>query len=629
MENRFLLTLSCLGMMVPAALAQPAAEPLHQLLQRCELVPGETAAGARARAAVFSALGVLPADTDSFATLCRLGDFADLLGGTGLDMLGSDLLGELDGMALGMSQTAVRDLQRMLPLFEVLSEGNDELADAWVEKANDDAARAIVAQQRECQQQAAAKLVEATRNFHLAPIYLTLTCRPGGERLLQQLSVLPLMLPVEPDSGVEMMVRNGWRGFCLHGNRFNLEAANMAPEYEAQLQKNLQNARIYLAARAVKNHLVVVLCSNLDEVKLPSSPHKSLLNTDKMKPFDAYLNRQVWAAGFSSPAVVDLRESLNLHAYRSTASFIRGVLARMGSDNEAGPAAVDAVDALLNMLTRLMQPKKEAEQMLVWQEDAVYMHFVCDAGGQSFAPGQLTMLPRAKDADTVLYVASTPIKGTPEMNVEAVLDHVVSVQKGYLGTLNADFAKSEGDAMPEWQKIRPWMTKLLAGFRKMGQSLSGNGALLVRNLGTAATNVCPVHVMLQAETTDPAGLQESGAMVQDAVNELGGAAKADDFKLNIQIEGSSAWLSNVPGATASMGATATTPVGGGAVFSLNLAAAARAMEETARRTNAPEAQESAMQMRMAADYVEKVEGCARTSGNQLHTTLRFVPAQAK
>ena len=194
MNKLALLSFALAFLQLPAP-AQLAANPLEKLAGlQAEALSAPLSPDARNK--VYSALAGLPADTDSFVVVNRLGELAALALEVESPVPWAEMASELDGAALGITRRTVEDLQRLQPLFQLLSVAETDIADTWVAKAQDDAARAIVAVQREQQVADGASLVQATKDFHLAPIYMVLTARPGGEGLMQQLSMLPLMMPL-------------------------------------------------------------------------------------------------------------------------------------------------------------------------------------------------------------------------------------------------------------------------------------------------------------------------------------------------------------------------------------------------------------------------------------------------
>ena len=567
--------------------------------------------GPKARARVFPALAALPADTDSFFAVSKLGEA--LAGGLAAVIPGADAVAELDGFALGMSEAAVRDLERLMPLFQVLSQAEAIAADQWSEKATPEAARAIVAQQRESRHRAGELLVQATRDFHLAPIYVVLTCKPGSESLLHQLSVLPLMVPVEADGPLVLMARGSSRGFYLRGDSIDLSQADLAPEHETEISRNLQHARLYVMAEVIGNKLVLAVCSNLDEVKLPRRAAQSLLGTPGMAAFDSLMARDAVALGVSSPAVVKMREELNLSAYRGAAAFIGAVFKRLGEENAAMGSAAKAVDQLLQQLEVLLKPAQGAEQMMLWREpDGFCLQLVTDAGDLSFAPGVLSYGAHHDAPGTLFFAESTPMTGLPAVDVPGLFQLVEEVQQAYINTLLPEYAEAEARSLRELQQARPGLEKLAAGGQKIASALGGSVAVLVQE-GDAAM---PAAFSLRADVADAPVLDEGIRQIQEAAAELelpacfGGAGP-----LQVQQQDNAVLVSTGRGLPLALpqGGTA---VQGGSVFSLNVQALAGELN----RVRASEADVAAM----LASAVKKLEGASTIRGKRLYSTLRVV-----
>ena len=582
--------------------------PESLLAQESQPAPAELSPKVRAR--VFPALAALPADTDSYFAVSKLGDiFAGLLTG---EIPGADVVAELEGFALGMSEPAVRDLERLMPLFQVLTSAESIAADQWREKATPEAARAIVAQQREASHRAGEMLVQATRDFHLAPVYVVLTCKPGSEALLHQLSVLPLMIPVEPDGPLVLMARGSSRGFYLRGDSIDLTEAELAPEHESEIARNLQHARLYVMAEVIGNKLVFCVCSNLDEVKLPRRAAQSLLGTQKMAAFDALMKRDAVALGSSSPAVVNMCEESNLCAYRGAAAFIGAVFKRLGGENAAMGSAANAVEQLLQQLETLLSPAQGTEEMMLWREpEGFCMQLVSDAGNLSFAPGVLSFGAYHDAPDTLFVAESTPLQGLPAVNVPGLLQLVEEVQQAYINTLLPEYAEAEARSLRELQQARPGLEKLANGGQKIALALGGSMAVLVQEGDAAAKTPA---FSLRAAVADAPGLDEGIGLLREAAAELklpasfGGAGS-----LQVQQQNNAVLVSTGSGLPLALpqGGIA---VQGGAVFSLN----AQALSRELQRTGDAEADAAAI----LASTVKKLEGASTIRGKRLYTTLR-------
>ena len=615
MNKRALFSLALSFLAFPVS-GQQGGEPLAKLQALNMEVPTQLSVKARER--VFSALGALPSDTDSFMAVNKLGALAGMVQEQTAPVPGMELAAELDSFAIGITARTVQDLQRLKPLFQVLSAAQDEVAETWAARANEDAARAIVAVKREQKEADGEKLVQATKDFHMAPIYMVLTARPGGETLLQQLSVLPLMLPMGTDAPVEMTVRRGWRGFCVHGHMLDLSAAELTPEHENQIQTSLQKARLYVLARTVGNKLVLVICSNPDEVKIPAKAADSALALPQMDAFDSILPRKAWAVGYSSPAVVKLREELNLFDYQYVATFMERVFLRLAGENEACAAAASAVKSLLNTATQFLPAQQGAERVSVWEEDALYLHLVGGAGTQRFASAPLRYSSLAGFPSTVLYAESTPVAGVPVLDIPTVLNHVEAAQRGYKATLQPELAREMETAMQRLQQYRPAMEQLGTGFQKWHAELAGSGAVLLREAATGAPQT--FDFSLRGEFADESTAAGTASLLQRGFAAAGPWASRCP---SVETSGATVLVSYGASSLGLVPPESAVQVPGGALFSLNLPALVRMLEKMDPQGQNADVQRVLENARDAAGWLERVDAAACTSGDELHALIRL------
>lgn len=618
MMNRASFVSLALAFSAVPLFAQTPAVSLPELLEQAVLSP--TSASLAERTAAFPALAALPADTDSFLAVGRLGELVTMAGGAdaaaGMPMLA--MTGGLESLALGVSEEAARDLQRLAPLLELMTQSNPGWMDAWMNQAEPAAALAIVAQQREDTEKNIEQLVQYTQDFSLAPIYMVLSAKPEMQMLLHQASMLPLMIPVEPGGPVELTAQGAWRGFCIKGNLVDLSDAGLSPEQEARLKENLSKVQVYVMARVVGNKLVLAITSDMGMVKLPASADKSLLASDKMSAFDGCMNKSPWAVSYTSPGLVNLSANLDSNGYRSVARFVGNVLRRVGKQNDRCARAAVALESLEQSLTALVPPSSHAEKLMVWQDEALFVHVVSDARGYSFAPGTLSArLP--KDADKcMLFAESTPLQAElPVMPAVApTLDNLVTALNGCKATLLPEYAAEVDKQLKMLEAARPGLEKLAAGAEKLGSALTGNTTLLVQESSPGAK--CPVQFCLRAGVADTATLNEAGAMLQGGAKSL---CSDDAISLHVTHDTNTLLVSSTPEGIAMP--TSSQPVQGGMVFSLQLAPLARAVERTSVSCSNPEVCES---LQVGASIVERVDGAATTRDGMMHTLLRVQPA---
>lgn len=623
--KRYLMALAASCMLGAVAHAQPLVQMLEQILspQSVSLTPEQ-------RAARFSALAALPADTDSFFALAGLGEMARRMQDADSDagQMAAAMVTELDGFALGMSQAAVQDLQRLLPLWQASMLSLSDWMVEWSRKATPDAALAIAAQGREQEQKLGETLVQATRDFHLAPIQLVLSCKPGGQNLLHLLSVLPLMVPVEPGGLVSLVAHGACRGFCLRGDKLDLDELELAPEHEAQIKENLKKVNLYLLAQVQGNHLVVTLCSNPDELPAMPALADSVLATARMQEFDAELGHEPLVLGYSSPTAVNLREEWNMSAYYAVPRDLALVFSRLVDTSASMAPAVAAIEQMLSQLASLVPSKDTAERFVAWKQDAAYyLRLSSDACGHTFEPGSFSLLQELQNPDTAIFAESTGVKGMPQVDFTALMNNVQLVQQAYLDTLAAEHAATRASELDELRQLRPVADKAVAVLNTASLAEGGSVSLLLRGKGASATTGVPVSLSLRADVADPAAMRTGVEQFRQSVQALTQADSSASCPMEVQSGERCILFTNDEQGLPLSSSQPPVRVSGGAVFSLNLPALASALEAAARVSASKDLQQSAASIKEISASLQMVEGAMTTHDDQIHTLIRFTPAQ--
>lgn len=625
MMKHALMALAAICTLGTVAYSQPLLQMLEQIQspQTAALTPDQ-------RAARFSALAALPADTDSFFALAGLGQMARSVQGADSDagQMAAAMVTELDGFAMGMSQAAVQDLQRLLPLWQVSMLSFSDWMEEWSSKAAPDAALAIVAQGREQEQKLGETLVQATRDFHLAPIQLVLSCKPGGQNLLHQLSVLPLMAPVEPDGPVSLVAHGACRGFCLRGDKLDLDELELAPEHESQIKENLKKVNLYLLAQVQGNYLVVTLCSNPDEIPPMPALADSVLATARMQEFDAELVREPMMLGYSSPAAVNLRDELNMIPYYAVPRDLALIFSRLVDARASMAPAVAAIEQMLSQVAALVPRKDTAERFVAWKQDsAYYLRMSGDACGHAFEAGSFSQLQELRNPDTAIFAESTGVKGMPQVDFPALMNNVQLVQQAYLDTLTAEHAATRAAELAELQQLRPVADKAVAALNSARLAEGGSVSVLLRGKGSSATPGVPVSFSIRADVADPAAIRTGVEQFRQSVQTLTQADSPASCPIEVQTgERCILFTSDEQGLPLSS-SQPPVQVRGGALFSLNLPALATALDDAARVSASKDLQQSAASIKEISASLQMVEGVMTTRDDQVHTLIRFTPAQ--
>lgn len=616
-----------LSSLLPALYAQDAPGVMNELLGI--LAEPSTVLSAKARARCVPALGLLPADTDSFFALAQLDELIPCIlsqnkAFTGVELAGA-LAGELDSVAVGVSPRSVQDMQRMQPLLQVLMSDLGLVGENWKAQAKDAVARAIVAVEREQQFIDGETLVQATRDFHLAPLYMVVAAKPGGESLLQQLSVLPLMLPLSTDSPIEMTASNGWCGFCVRGDRLDLSVAELTPEQESAIRRNLAKARLYVVTRIVGNKLLLVVCSNLKDVKIPGRVSDSALSTPQMASFDSCIQQGVWALGYSSPAVVKLRENLNLFDVLNSASFMEKVFSRLSSEAETYATAAAAIRSLVQKAAAYMPRQQGAERVLVWGDNPIRLYMSGASAGLSFAAGDLRFPEYAACQTTAVYVESTPLKGGVQMNPTEILDDVEKVQRGYTYSLRTGESEYSDSPLAAFLQRRPASDDLFRGFQMLGDTPRGSTAWIVQADEPSAGTPC--GIFMSGEVADAAAMPEIREKLRNGLNAL-----LPEIPFTPQIEGAGNEVTMMHGSSMPKASARRIPIAGGCVFGINMPALVRVMGALAGGNSESRreiADTPGGSVGLSTGYVDRVDGALCTDKGEIHCLLKVTPASEK
>ena len=626
--------------LVPAFLVSPLAAqqevvPVVQMLQ--EAGQSEAPASLRLRSRAFSALGAIPAEVDSFVAIAQLGKLfrmadAELAGPY------AELLEELDSLAFGVPDEAVRDWSRFLPLCQLFASGEDGFLEEWRGKAAPAPARAIVARQRESREQLGAQLVELTKDCQLAPIYMVLTSKPGSERLLHQLSVLPLLLPVNPDGSVELVGRGGWRGFCLRWDALDFRDLYLSPEHEDQLKTNLQNARLYLVCQVVANKLVMVLCSNLDDVQLPARISKSLLASEQMRHFDGCMKERPWAVSFSSAESVKMQEKMHAEYLLQIVQDFSYVFNRLTEQGDDYAKPFKASEDLLKLMSENLPMNRSVEQFMVWQkkdakDQSIYVRFKGGAVGGQYEPGVLSYSSCAQLPGTAVYFESTPVKHTSKVNLAEVLKLVDTVRDGYYasftqpGTPEGDLPAQVDSSTYWYDKLYPAAVKLAEAEPLLHSALTGSAAMLVQE--STGDDKRPLSFSAVAGVADEAAMDAAASMVSEGMKmlEQEGVNPFKDYPVDVLRRSGEVVLSCGQNAFAAPAPQVGIPVEGGAVFSINFATLARVMNTPEELTRNQAAEETADALHDLAKSIESVQGYVTTLGDQVQMQLKIQPVQ--
>lgn len=620
MKQGLLTVLASMGLIGPCTWIQTSDYPVYELLAVPQQMPVSKQVTSAQRAEVYPSLALLPADVDSFIVFTKLDELMNTQEDGELESRLEPLLKEFapQSFAIGGNEKAVCGLGRMAQVLNLLTAQEDDLTDQWVAMAEPDAARAVVAQQRALCQRRGEQLVQLTKDWEQEPIYMVLSSKPGGESMVKQLSVMLLMVPVRVEGPLELLMQGNRRGFCLRCDEIDLSDAGLAPEYEEQILKNLENKRLYVMAEARGCHLVLTISSSPDKVRIPERVEKSLLASDTLAAYDDMLQRETYVVAHSGASLVNCCRDVNLMDYLESARFMQLVFGSLSESSSAAGPAVAALRRLLEGVHKFSSDKREANSLRIWKDGEWYIHGEEECAGISFKPGRLGQRPCAVAENTVLFAESTVLEGVSAQWLGSVLNDVMLVQQGLAETLKPEPAAQLNAMFQE----NEWLNSAFKSYAALGQCLSpvltGDGALVVHETGQADAPV-GLTVCADALPADEAHPELWQGVMQN-FEQL-----PADLKSGCTIKpGSNGVLFSTSAPAAGILRTAADlPARGGAVLVLNMPALARVAEHVAMLEQTEDSIEQAEVMQGVAQWLERLEAACTIYGNRLHYLLRL------
>lgn len=420
-------------------------------------------------------MAALPENTDSFIVLSRLDEWLlPLLLQAGAPAEAMAYAGMLESVAVGISAAGTEDLRRLSTIGTRIR-GAEAVAHLQAACAADVVApmqRRMVGQQRILNQETIHHILAATENFHLSPMYIVLSGKPGSEMLMHQLSSLPFMVPLEPNGALELVLKDSWRGFVLHANRLPWAELELPPAEEEQLKSNLRDARIYLLLKAMGTKLVLALCSRPEQLQTPAAAASSVLAGPTVARLDAYADDPVYLAARSSAAMVNLQRDSFMGGCRMLAAYAEGVFRGMAADNPSGKnsaKAAEAVVQLRNMLEQILAPVKHPEWMLIRRRgNTVHLECETDAQGLSLEVSPLPCWGAYTAPDTLVYAGMPHATCAAIPALEDILAPAGNVAEGLAEHLQSP--EKAAELRSRWTQMKESLVFLKTIYEASGKS---------------------------------------------------------------------------------------------------------------------------------------------------------------
>jgi len=321
--------------------AQEQTGTAVQIYQQLATPAAGTTATTDQRASAYSALALIPADSEFFFTINRLEptltSLVKILGHRD-DEVPAELT-MLDSFSFGIGQGLQSSCRALLPIIAYASSEDNsviEFCQEWGKGANvAKPAAAIINKVTQAYLQSVKEAVlNSMSSIKLPPIYAVLTGKPGSEELMRtwKESLVGMMNEdIDPSdsselrepyttgdfSGIkinlkgEVFITPGWEYDEVSGEVKQLPLSDM----QRAAQEELDKRSIYVVLRQQGTQLVAIVCENPEDIALPATPNESVLGTDKVATADARLASSPVLLSYSAPGSMALWSEMQLAPY--------------------------------------------------------------------------------------------------------------------------------------------------------------------------------------------------------------------------------------------------------------------------------------------------------------------------
>ncbi len=405
------------------------------------------------RAAKLGALALLPKDAADFVVLADVGgNVARLAGGCcPCDASSGGVPAELlaiDNIALANTAASAPSLAAAAQFASSMCGAGMAAGtvDGWIEVASGAALEALrqVGDPRACEEKLIADVKAFIPSVKVAPQYAVVTCKPGGENVLEKMFNQAVQRLADEagkhENSLEKVEGNGFTGVKLDFAKALEEENDVTPA----LREALAGRAVYVLLRLQGNALIGVICENPEEISLASTPADSMLATDAVAEADPVLAKDLLGLLRVSPELQALgnapSSSAAVRAFASVISSVFNQLAEKDAAHQAAYAkAAAGVNALAAQYAAFMPASSQPATLQLWCDKGLHAVFSCDALGSSYKPAPLKHAAMADAPDTFVYAESTPCSwgATQLPSFEVVLTSLLDVAQGVAETLDA------------------------------------------------------------------------------------------------------------------------------------------------------------------------------------------------
>ncbi len=470
-------------------------EPAVQVFSALAAPTAAAQASAEERAAVFSALALLPQDVSSAYVLCDVGGNIQRLAKHSilLDLRTDEVPAELlaiDNIAFAASAASPATCAFLAALMDKIRtrDAVESMAGAWKNEARAELADTIVQALTEGAMAAAGQLSMSEQALGMPVGYAVVTTKPGAEQALQALYAIALAHLEQAQQPWISRVENE-NGFC--GIRLDLgkkHEQNLAegivvdsPE-EQVFAAEMARHKVCILLRIQGNALILAVCEDPQQVQLADTPAQSVLATELMADCDSRLNKGLVMAAHLSPEMEALSQgSANIsHLAEGMRAVFRKLAEVDAAHKESYDKAGAAVEPLSHALQALSSASSHPTDVQVWSDGNLHLAATADARGSSYRPGVLRLAALADAPKTAFYAECTPVQRGFSLPGKAALPAAaLALAEGVALTLHENRGKQLREGLAAAATIKPELKGIASAALAIGRGLDGQLALVL------------------------------------------------------------------------------------------------------------------------------------------------------
>lgn len=502
---------------------------------------------------IASSLAVLPSDVEGFAALGHVPGF---LGLSGMSLEEAGPIGQVESAAFGFGAGTSEIIQKAAPVYSAiaLADTMGEMATAWADVAHGYATDVIGKQLKQHGQEEMDRVLAAVSSFRCAPIYCVVTVTEDGRPLVEQMYQEGLeSIQEDPDFIKEEI--GPWKGGSISLSADDIQevlgdADELTALQKVKLTEALRKFTLHLLCRVQGRSLVMCICSDPAELRLPDSPAASVLATSKCDFLKTAA--EPMAAAYISPSLSNHYREMSYSPLHSLNGFATGVFKTLGSNpvNGSPEPYQKAVEALATLATQLESPDvTKPTTVLLWSDQDIHLDIVTDAQGMRFIPKEKALIP-ATDKN-VFFLDCDASEGGKTYDVPAIVDACEKLAEGVAATLTPEDRQEAQMMMEQYHLFDSEKALLGSALTSWKNAFTGQVSVVVDTAGAVPASMfggSPVQsvpvprVAINAGVADRSQIGAGSASflqaVKQGIEKMGEDASAlDDVPVSVSQSG--------------------------------------------------------------------------------------------